>query len=367
MTGRNSEVDLSICNVPLPCPFFEGGFDDSYRYQGFDAINVTNDCEDLTGRGRISSYTLSSLTQRDDSLQTLPAGLGPDKNDVTRTKFKAPHPNNSHLYFHYIQLFLISQDVTKNLYMLDSPWRRWSDIEDSICTLWDLTVRWLHQLPHEYSFSRPVVPVESDALSLGCLFYSIRIMITRPCLCRHDRRRMENSKIALFHKNMAEDCVKSAKAIVGLFPDDFNVPRLFEASTWWQFVHFLVQAIIVLLIEMKFWAQSGTTSYNELIRAIKKGLLSIWLLSKSDTSALRAWNLCGALFRRIAAEQHINVTDLTDGGLQSDSRRSEPPSPGESLTPTDSAIDVNDIVSSVHLCTPFDEVPVYRTLLPTEI
>lgn len=361
MTGRNAEVDLSICSVPLPRPFFEGGFDDAYRCQDSEkAANGIYNHKGPLGRGRVSFYTLSSLAKRDSSLQTLSVGLRQDRSGVAGSEFTAPRPNDSHLYFHYIQLFLILQDVTKNLYMLDSPRKRWSDIEDSISTLWELTVCWLQQLPHEYVFTRSAVSVESDARSLGCLFFSIRIMITRPCLCRHDQRRTENPKIASFHENAAEDCVRSAKAIIALFPDEFNVPRLAEASTWWQFVHYLVQAIIILLIEMKFWAQLGTISFDELIGVIKKGLRSLRLLSEADTSALRAWNLCCGLFRRIAVEQHIDVTDITCGESQSDSRRSGP-SPETSVAPKYPAIRMDDIVS---LYTHFDELPVHSRLLP---
>lgn len=364
MTGRNSEVDLSICNVPLPCPFFEGGFDAGYRSQ--DSKKAINDREHMSNGGSISSYTVFSLTKRDDYRRATSTSLDEQKNDTTLTTSNAPRVNDSYLFFHYIQLFLVSQDVTKNLYMLDSSQRQWPDIEDSVSKLWGLTIRWLRQLPREYSFGRSVVPIESDAMSLGCFFYSIRIMITRPCLCRHDRRRSASRIIALFHQNTAEACVNSAKAIVALFPDEFDVTRLSEASTWFQFVHYLVQAIIVLLIELKFWTRLGTTSSDEMIRLIGKAIRSLWLLSKADTSALRAWNLCGDLFRRIAAEQHIDVSDLPCGGSQSDSSCFGGSSPGESPTSSDSAILADDIAPGALFCTPFDELSVDKALLRTD-
>lgn len=134
---------------------------------------------------------------------------------------------------------------------LDTPRRHLQSIKDSVSTLRGLTVRWLHLLPRVYSFDGSVVPIKGDAMSLGCFFYSIRIMITRPCLCRHDRK-SASAKIASFHQHTAEACVKSAKAIFALFPDEFNVMRLLETSTWFHIVHYLVQAIITLLIELKF-------------------------------------------------------------------------------------------------------------------
>lgn len=362
MTGRNSEVDLSICNVPLPCPFFEGGFD--YRYRHQDSERGIYAREDMTYGGRISPYTALSITNRGDSREAMSSDLDGQKNDMGPTIYEILRTNDSHLFFHYIQLYLISQDVTKNLYLLDTPRIYWPDIESSVSVLWGLTVRWLHQLPCEYRFDHSVVPMESDAMSLGCLFYSVRITITRPSLCRHDRRRSASPEIAAFHRNTAEACVESAKAIVVLFPDEFNVTRLSEAATWFHFVHYLVQAIIVLLIELKFWSELRTSS-DEMIRLIEKALRSIWLLSKADASALRAWNLCMGLFRRIAIEQQIDVTDLLRGELLTDSSCFGETTPGEFPTPSDSAFWVDDLVPGTILCTPFDELSVDKALLQT--
>ncbi|KAJ6168043.1 fungal specific transcription factor domain-containing protein variant 1 [Penicillium chrysogenum] len=119
MTDRNAEVDLSICNIPLPRPLFEGGFDGGNHRQ------------------------VSPLT----------TGAAP-------TESKIPPANDSHLYYQYIQLFLISHDVTKSLHMLDSR-----DVEESVSALWRLTERWLHQLPHEYNFGQSAMPVRSDAMT----------------------------------------------------------------------------------------------------------------------------------------------------------------------------------------------------------
>jgi hypothetical protein len=50
MTDRNAEVDLSICNIPLPRPLFEGGFDGGNHRQGLEGqstISVT--CQVLHG------------------------------------------------------------------------------------------------------------------------------------------------------------------------------------------------------------------------------------------------------------------------------------------------------------------------------
>jgi ABC-type antimicrobial peptide transport system ATPase subunit len=127
-------------------------------------------------------------------------------------------------------------------------------------------------------------------------------MITRPCLCQHDRRKMTGSKIALFHQNMADACVNSVKEIVVLFPDNFSISRLSEASAWWQFLHYLIQAIVVLLIELKFWAKLRIAAPDELITPVEGALHSIWLLSEFDASALRAWRLCSELYRKIAEE-----------------------------------------------------------------
>lgn len=340
MTGRNSEVDLALCNVPMPHPFTEAGFDDDYQYQNVE--KPANDLESGSIRKRMSSYAASSFAQRDNTPRL----------DTASTEPEIQLANDSHLYFHYLQLFLMSRDVTKNLYTIDCSRKQWPDIEASISTLWDSTVLWLRQLPDEYNFGRPDVSLGSAAMSLGCFFYSVRIMITRPCLCRYDRRRMASSKVASFHQNTAEACVKSAKANIELFPDEFNVHRLCEASTWWQFTHYLVQAITILLIELRFWEKPGTHASYELVRLVKKALHSIWLLSRADASALRAWSLCNTLFRQIALDQDLCIADLTPSDSPSNS----------SGCRMRSSFDAQDITPAGSFYTPFDEVPVFDTI-----
>jgi hypothetical protein len=191
MNDRNAEVDLSVCNIPCHVPLFEGGFDGGNHRRGFG--RAINDLGNMSSTARISSYTVSPLT----------TGAAP-------TESKVPPANDSHLYYHYIQLFLISHDVTKSLYMFDSRRTLWPDVEESVSALWRLTERWLHQLPHEYNFGQSAMPVRSDAMTLGCRFIASRVMITRPCLCQLNRRKMTGSNIALFHQNMADACVNSA-------------------------------------------------------------------------------------------------------------------------------------------------------------
>ena len=63
-------------------------------------------------------------------------------------------------------------------------------------------------------------------------------MITRPCLCRSERRiKDESDKSAHFNSAMARICVDSARALTALFPDKPVLKFVYEKASWWNVVH----------------------------------------------------------------------------------------------------------------------------------
>lgn len=77
-----------------------------------------------------------------------------------------------------------------------------------------------------------------EQLLLQMYYWSTKILITRPCLCRTERRiKNESDKSAQFNSDMADTCVNSARALTALFPDKPGPSFIYERAPWWSVVH----------------------------------------------------------------------------------------------------------------------------------
>lgn len=79
---------------------------------------------------------------------------------------------------------------------------------------------------------------EREQSLLQMHYWSTKILITRPCLCRTERRiKHESNQSAQFNSEMAEICVNSARALTALFPDNPGPSFVYEQAPWWSVVH----------------------------------------------------------------------------------------------------------------------------------
>jgi hypothetical protein len=70
-------------------------------------------------------------------------------------------------------------------------------------------------------------------------YWSIKMVITRPCLCRIERRiKNESSNSTQFNTTIAKTCVESALEMVKLFPDQADVQFIAQYCPWWATTHY---------------------------------------------------------------------------------------------------------------------------------
>jgi hypothetical protein len=73
---------------------------------------------------------------------------------------------------------------------------------------------------------------------LSTNYWSTKILITRPCLCRIERRIQNESDVsATFNKNTATACVGAALELTNLFPDQPDFRFLYKNGPWWASIH----------------------------------------------------------------------------------------------------------------------------------
>lgn len=149
---------------------------------------------------------------------------------------------------------------------------------------------WATGLPNEFVFFNKSQPSRSrykqQQNTLEILYHNTRILVTRPCLCRLDRRIKDQTvRSSEFNQRAALACVDSAQSIAELLPDDpeKNLNILYEQGPWWNMVHTIMQSLIILLLEL-----SNGTVQSAKTRAIVTQLKKLvrWLRAMFVVSML---------------------------------------------------------------------------------
>ena len=77
-----------------------------------------------------------------------------------------------------------------------------------------------------------------EQLLLGMCYYSTKMTITRPCLCRTEQRiKNESDTSAEFNAKSSAACVEAAQKMVALFPDKPDPKWIYRMGPWWSVVH----------------------------------------------------------------------------------------------------------------------------------
>jgi len=64
------------------------------------------------------------------------------------------------------------------------------------------------------------------------------MLITRPCLCRIERRiHNESNTSADFNTKAAKACVEAALELTKLFPDQPDLEFMYTKGPWWSTIH----------------------------------------------------------------------------------------------------------------------------------
>ena len=125
--------------------------------------------------------------------------------------------------------------------------------------------------------------------------------IHRPCLCRLDRRIPAQSvKSREFNRAAAASCVDAARDMLQMLPDEPNAVGLNRIGPWWCLIHYLVQATVVLLLELSFRANHMPEEAENIFDGAQKAVRWLHNLGEENYSARRAWALCNSMLRECA-------------------------------------------------------------------
>lgn len=305
--GRPLGVHKVYCAAPLPVPYREEDFGEEHVMQ----LLTNNEAR------RILMLSLQIQMPRNEMVES-PIAQSPihvaskeeGRSEQARATAAQCLSMNASLYFIYaVQLASIMEEAIGTLYSPIAAPKSWLQIELAISALNESTERWLSRLPVSYHF-KGVGTNRPDILqhtSLAFHFYSIKLIITQPCLHRIVYGAPEQGPPSTLCGTMAATCVQVAGHMLNLLPSDPDTVCLYEFSPWWCIVHYIMQSAAVLMMDLVARPEEGTAESASVEAMIRKAILWLSKMATKDLSAMRARLLCIDILTRHGSRLGLEV------------------------------------------------------------
>ncbi|KAL4928421.1 transcription factor domain-containing protein [Aspergillus undulatus] len=312
MTGRMTGISDGICTTPMPLPVDEDRFQDPAVAELLASLELRQErVESALASFFVRQMPMTPGQKRHSS----DAGKG---RDVAR--LKSLPPSTSLFFLYYADLAVIAQEIVNRVYSLDCIMVPWAHIESRVGELQSRIERWAAQLHEAYDWTRSD---ERDpellrgSLCLAFHYYSARITLGRPCLCRRDVRPVNsaNPERPLSHE-ISLNVLDAAQRLIALLPDEPDASRIYQICPWWCILHYLMQATTVLLLELSFACIHQPEQEKSILAAAKKGIRWIYAMSESSLASRRAWELCDSNLRRLADGFNFDLGDMPAADYQ---------------------------------------------------
>lgn len=305
MTGRPSSIRDYVCTTPLPVPFEGEDFQDDAAVQ---PLQTDMQKSVRAPNSTMRSHSIVLTTSRASFSQSPRTQPDPDWARIVTL-------HHSQYFLYSIQLAQVTQDVLDRLYTPKVMKQSRSQVLSTIANL-DLKVTaWRRHLPSTFDFNSKQrdQTFARQRLKLGLFYYSALIMINRHGLCRHNQNAPHQSKaLKDANRKIASRCVEAAQKMLGLISDDSNVVELTNIAPWWCVLHLLMQAAIVLMLELAFGAQHVLEDVGAVLESAKKAVRWFHGMASGNLAARRAWLLCDNFLRSVAPGIGGDVNDLPD-------------------------------------------------------
>ena len=238
------------------------------------------------------------------------------------------------MYFvHYAELCTLAKEVVSELYQPGIRRKKRSEVQSTIDSFDNRLFEWKDGVNPPFDVASPSSDPETEScrVALRILFYSTRIIINRPCLCRVEER-IEDQAGSPKRKsiNSANKCVESARALLNLILHKPDSITLREGTLWWMLLHHLKRALTVLLLELTFRAEHMPSEADEIIVEAKAAVSWLHHISNSSTDARRSCSHKTRLLR--LAEQKVGG-DTSDIPTPSE-EETAPTYPGQQQSPS---------------------------------
>lgn len=186
----------------------------------------------------------------------------------------------------------------------------WADVQDTIRHIDQQLLGWKNTLPEQFNIDFDMWNVPNwedqntlDRSALAMQFFSSRIKLFRPYLCHFEARIRCLSKRSNGFDQVAVDmCLKSARKMINILSAPASsTDTLYAVTAWWDILHYVCEAISVLLIEVAFQLQYDPEQTTYTLEDAKKGVRWLSMMSEQSVSARKAWEIFDRLIRPMAS------------------------------------------------------------------
>ncbi|KZM19463.1 DNA binding [Ascochyta rabiei] len=212
-----------------------------------------------------------------------------------------------------VHISMIAQRAMVGLYAAKVTTKSWKHMQGTITGLCNELELWATNLPSGISFLRPENQSNfvRERLILQMNYIRIKILITRPCLCRLDARIPDQTKASGdFNQKMARTCISAANSFTDTLPDYTNVAYLYQTGPWWSMIHHIMQVLTVLLLEVSYNTVHLPEDDKGILPRIKKLLRWLRVLKEKDRVAARAHDVAFSVLQGLATRTKSDLSDL---------------------------------------------------------
>ncbi|KAA8649933.1 putative C6 transcription factor [Aspergillus tanneri] len=293
-----------FCTTPLPVPFREEEFLDE------NVIQLITDNESRSMFMERLAFSHSRSFLMDNATPGIHGHTlaipGKQCEQIVSNAVETLTPNSSLYFLYLVDLGLIMRNTVDTLYAAGAARKSWREVEMAISTLNGRIDAWLERLPPAFHFTLGTLEFERQRLSLAFLFYSAKIIITQPCLSRLTRQ-ISGTEAGSFCDATATMCVDLAIQMLDLLPDLQDTSWVYRVSPWWHMLHMIMQPTTILLTQLLFLVNPGTTKYRKIHESISKAIYWIGETSIKDPTFIRACRVCKDLIAEHVPEHGMGT------------------------------------------------------------
>jgi hypothetical protein len=214
ITGRPRVICWNDCTVPLLNQLVEGSSRKSRSTQQLSTSHsksATSVSSLTSGQGRASQGPADTVAHLDTFLNA------------------------------WSNLDVMQHKALTSLYSARTVTHSWKHMQREISSLMTELSEWAQEAIPNGLFRKSATERPRQQREKSLLYFyhqSVKIYVTRPCLCRVDRRiKGQSAESARFNQDTADACVQAALDLTSWLPDPTNPQWIYENGPWWSSVH----------------------------------------------------------------------------------------------------------------------------------